>query len=185
MMIKLHEYPALSERSVSRDEARKCAPNTPGVYFAWADGAVVYVGSSGGIRSRIRESGHHGIRQGDTISWLEFDSHMVLYAEAYYIGVLLPERNFGTMGMREHPTETIEVKLSKSDIEFLHRQVPFGETLESMLRKWLRSGAISQMHENRRLAEEYEAREQFEIEQRRSRWMKTAQSDSQASCQTG
>ncbi|MFA7254137.1 MAG: hypothetical protein WC107_06320 [Patescibacteria group bacterium] len=69
-------------------------PEAPGVYFIWRNGRVDYVGSSLRLRYRVQCGTHHKIEEGDRVSFLEFDPGVLMYAEAYYIGLLRPLRNF-------------------------------------------------------------------------------------------
>jgi hypothetical protein len=68
-------------------------PSASGVYFLWSGGQVRYVGQSIRISGRVR-LGHSALHLGDLISWLEFPAENLKFAEAFYIGILKPERNF-------------------------------------------------------------------------------------------
>ncbi len=69
-------------------------PSKPGIYFVWANGMVVYVGQAIVLSNRLRAS-HGCIVEGDKLSWIEFGPEELNFAEAYYIGVCRPIRNFG------------------------------------------------------------------------------------------
>lgn len=69
-------------------------PSEPGVYFVWDRDRVVYVGKSINLKQRINGS-HENIADGEEVSWLHFDIDQVLIAEAFYIGICKPVRNFG------------------------------------------------------------------------------------------
>jgi hypothetical protein len=69
-------------------------PSTSGVYFAWSGERVAYVGQSVDLRSRISTS-HQNVLHGDLLSFLEYPPQDLLFAEAYYIGICRPPRNFG------------------------------------------------------------------------------------------
>lgn len=64
----------------------------------------VYVGQSECLNNRLIS--HPQMHSGAWISWLEFDRRDVLYAEAFYIGVLRPERNFGNVRESHLPETT-------------------------------------------------------------------------------
>lgn len=70
-------------------------PSSSGVYFVKdASGTVAYVGQSIRLCHRAKLS-HEKIEVGDRVAWLEFDSELLNWAEAYYIGICRPYRNFG------------------------------------------------------------------------------------------
>lgn len=68
-------------------------PQSSGVYFVWENGRVVYVGKSSCLAKRATY-GHEKITSRDSVSWLLFPADVLEYAEAFYIGVAMPERNF-------------------------------------------------------------------------------------------
>lgn len=70
-------------------------PDSPGIYFIWRHGHVVYVGKSCKLRRRCCVRAHENIQEGDMISCLSiYDSDLSL-TESFYIGICRPERNFG------------------------------------------------------------------------------------------
>jgi hypothetical protein len=73
-----------------------------GVYFAWQEGVVTYVGKSVNISNRM--SSHHVIQKHEDVSWLEFADGERDYAELYYIGLLQPSRNNGGKFKKTEPT---------------------------------------------------------------------------------
>jgi len=87
-------YPAVPILSVPITENGDGLPAASGVYFVWSGSSVAYVGQSVKICNRAK-SGHERIFPDERISWLEFPCALLNYAEAYYIGICLPPRNFG------------------------------------------------------------------------------------------
>lgn len=75
-------------------------PFGPGVYFVFENQLVVYVGQSTRLRARVTLR-HANIRAGDVLSFLPFPTEQLNFAEAFYIGLLCPVRNFNGRG-REH-----------------------------------------------------------------------------------
>lgn len=70
-------------------------PNTSGIYFVWSGKVIVYVGQSINLKNRLNPSSHEHINYGDYISYLEIDRSDLQFAEAFFIGLLRPVRNFG------------------------------------------------------------------------------------------
>ncbi len=75
-------------------------PTESGIYFAWQNGAVQYVGQSINLNSRCRHS-HHKLQQGDLLSYVLVYKEQLNFAESFYIGILKPTRNFGKRYGRE------------------------------------------------------------------------------------
>jgi hypothetical protein len=69
-------------------------PQTSGVYFAWQNGTVQYVGQSINLSSRCVRS-HQKLQEGDLLSYVLVAKEQLNFAEAFYIGILKPRRNFG------------------------------------------------------------------------------------------
>lgn len=69
-------------------------PYGSGIYFAFNNNEVVYVGKSSNLRSRIK-GGHKNLKKGDDIAWLEYPQRLLNFAESFYIGTCKPGRNFG------------------------------------------------------------------------------------------
>lgn len=69
-------------------------PASPGIYFVWSKGRIVYVGQSANLKQRVCIY-HEYIRKSDLISWLEFagTARSRKFAECYYIGIYRPRRN--------------------------------------------------------------------------------------------
>lgn len=67
-------------------------PDSPGVYFIWEAGEVVYVGKSTNLGQRVRNS-HGKILRGDAVSWLCYEAAVITPVEHFYIGILNPKRN--------------------------------------------------------------------------------------------
>jgi hypothetical protein len=72
-----------------------------GIYFAWEDGHVVYVGASNEIHRRIAQhvskssvnKGLGKIRPDMLVSWLEVPKHKLYTTECFYIWCLQPKLN--------------------------------------------------------------------------------------------
>ena len=65
-----------------------------GIYFAWSEGKVVYVGKSNNILKRIKKHKSSGkVRSEMPLSWLEFPMHQLYTTECFYIWLLCPELN--------------------------------------------------------------------------------------------
>jgi hypothetical protein len=75
-------------------------PTESGIYFAWQNGVVQYVGQSINLNSRCRHS-HHKLQQGDLLSYVLVCKEQLNFAESFYIGILKPTRNFGKRYGRE------------------------------------------------------------------------------------
>lgn len=86
-------YPDAPPPTVEASKYGDGLPQEPGIYFVWRDDICEYVGQSVQIVNRAR-LGHEKIRPGDRISWLPFDRSELNFAEAYYIGIMRPRRNF-------------------------------------------------------------------------------------------
>lgn len=102
-----HDYPDVPppQFPVFFNAAR--IPAEPGVYFLWRTPSVIaYVGQSVCIRNRVR--GHPQKELEDLVSWLVFPRSELNFAEAYYIGVCRPARNFGA-GYRQPPLSPTEL----------------------------------------------------------------------------
>lgn len=95
--MKTPAYPPIPRNHVPRKEARRSAPERPGIYFVWNDGVVTYVGQSVNVRQRIC-SNHVGA--GSRVSWVTVHPEILYYAEAHYIGRLQPVDNFGKSKFR-------------------------------------------------------------------------------------
>ncbi len=89
------EYPEVPESICAPSDDGSPLPEQSGVYFVWSDGRVVYVGQSIRLCQRAK-IGHERIKADDRLSWLEFPVLMLNFAEAFYIGVTRPVRNFGS-----------------------------------------------------------------------------------------
>lgn len=69
-------------------------PYGSGIYFAFSNNKVVYVGKSKNLGSRITD-GHKKLKKSDDIAWIEYPVRLLDFAECFYIGICKPERNFG------------------------------------------------------------------------------------------
>lgn len=87
------QYPAVPPAMGTVDKLCKL-PERPGVYFAWNSERVVYVGQSKCLYSRVTTA-HECLEERQRVSWIIFDIDELNYAEAYYIGICRPSRNFG------------------------------------------------------------------------------------------
>lgn len=89
-------YPSVPEPSFVLKRNVKI-PDTSGIYFAYEQKddhkIIAYVGQSIKFSSRISIS-HGKLKAGDLIALLEMDKEDLNYAEAFYIGILRPYRNF-------------------------------------------------------------------------------------------
>jgi len=75
-------------------------PTESGIYFAWQNGTVQYVGQSINLNSRCKHS-HHKLQEGDLLSYILVPTEQLNFAESFYIGILKPVRNFGKRYGRE------------------------------------------------------------------------------------
>lgn len=89
-----HCYPEVPRQMIEPHPEGKGLPEAAGVYFLWKDGAVDYVGQSTRLCNRLRPT-HDVLRSDHRISYVLVDPKHLLYAEAYYIGLLRPRQNFG------------------------------------------------------------------------------------------
>ena len=79
-------------------------PEVPGIYFVWNAGQIVYVGRSASLHRRCRIGAkHHAVFDGDWISWLEEPLFRLKFAEAFFVGMLHPERNFAGAALTKPP----------------------------------------------------------------------------------
>lgn len=86
-------YPDAPSASLTWGQMRKHYHSTPGVYFAWSGGRIVYVGATErGMHSRL-SSGHHAVTSKDTFSFVELPANEVYFAETCYVARYAPERN--------------------------------------------------------------------------------------------
>lgn len=70
-------------------------PTVSGIYFAWRDGKVVYVGQSRNLGRRcVLGKKHSCLQAGDKLSWVVEPTSRLRLVEAFYIGILQPARNF-------------------------------------------------------------------------------------------
>ena len=130
--MKPWSYPPIPPPQVQLTEDGAGIPNDSGVYFVYdpSGSRIEYVGQSVNLNSRVRPS-HTQIEEGEWIGWVVFDEDMLNFAEAYYIGVCRPPRNFGmrgTNGRKQNPT-TRTTKLVGED-ERLIRELT--KSLETM-----------------------------------------------------
>ncbi len=70
-------------------------PESSGVYFLWASiyDVIVYVGQAIDLKRRI--TGHYHRSGAPYVAWIEIPLVLLDWAEAYYIGQLMPPLNFG------------------------------------------------------------------------------------------
>ena len=86
-------YPDAPTAALTWDQVREHYRSTPGVYFAWERGRIVYVGATErGMHSRLK-SGHHAVTSKDMFSFIEVPTNEVYFAEACYVARYVPERN--------------------------------------------------------------------------------------------
>lgn len=89
-------YPPIPIATIPMQKDCPLIPQSSGVYFAWQNDAVAYVGQSINLRARTSGGSHAKIFPDDRLSWLEFPRDVLNFAESYYIGIACPYRNFGT-----------------------------------------------------------------------------------------
>jgi hypothetical protein len=72
-------------------------PEASGIYFLWDQDFVAYVGQSVNLRGRVRST-HDKVPQisSPLVTFLEFPTEELTFAECFYIGVLKPLLNGGT-----------------------------------------------------------------------------------------
>jgi len=93
-------YPEVPNGRFPATEDGVGLPGSPGVYFVWENAsAIVYVGQSVRLSQRATTK-HENIMSEDWISFVEIPRADLLYAEAFYIGVCRPRRNFGAFQAR-------------------------------------------------------------------------------------
>ena len=91
-------YPDVPPPMVEINTEGEGLPSTSGIYFIWDNGIIVYVGQSIKLSQRLRLYGHHAIKSGEWISYVEIEKYDLHFAESYYIGTVRPIRNFGLTG---------------------------------------------------------------------------------------
>jgi len=83
-------------------------PPVSGVYFAWCDGRVVYVGQSRNLGRRcVLGKKHPSLQVGDKLSWVEEPTSRLRLAEAFYIGILQPAQNLCRSGSKPAPATSV------------------------------------------------------------------------------
>lgn len=87
-------YPPVPDEMVKASIDGNGLPNTSGIYFVWKNGVVRYVGQAINLANRCHLA-HHAINEGEGLSYIEFDKHLLTWAENYYIGTLQAWRNYG------------------------------------------------------------------------------------------
>lgn len=86
-------YPDAPKGLLGWDAIRKAHDDSPGVYFAWSDGQIVYVGATEvGLKRRFNAS-HHAVTRRDRFSFVCIPANEVFFAECYYIAKYAPIRN--------------------------------------------------------------------------------------------
>ena len=90
----MNGYPAVPPPVIQVTKRPETIPPVSGIYFAWENGIVAYVGQSINLLNRCR-LGHHALMEADMLSWVEIEGPQLNFAEGYYIGILKPTRNFG------------------------------------------------------------------------------------------
>lgn len=89
-----HERPKIPAQSVPATKDGRGLPGTPGIYFVWEDGVIVYVGQAS-VLSRRATLGHQVIGANSKLSWIETPRANLNFLESFYIGLTCPPRNFG------------------------------------------------------------------------------------------
>lgn len=86
-------YPDAPLGVLSWDDFRNAFRSTPGVYFAWSGGRIVYVGATKkGSHERL-QNGHDNCFKTDLFSYVSMPANEVFFAECVYIARYRPERN--------------------------------------------------------------------------------------------
>lgn len=86
-------YPDAPRAALTWSQVREHYRSTPGVYFAWNGGRIVYVGATErGMHSRLQK-GHHAVTKQDMFSFVEVPINEVYFAETCYVARYAPERN--------------------------------------------------------------------------------------------
>jgi hypothetical protein len=102
--ISASRYPDAPPAALTWTQIRKHYHSTPGVYFAWSEGRIVYVGATErGMHWRLA-SGHHAVTSKDMFSFIEMPFNEVYFAESCYVARYAPERNAcvaQAMGVRQ------------------------------------------------------------------------------------
>lgn len=102
--INASRYPDAPPAALTWTQVRQHYHSTPGVYFAWSEGRIVYVGATErGMHKRLA-SGHHAVTSKDLFSFVELPSNEVYFAESCYVARYAPERNAcvaQAMGVRQ------------------------------------------------------------------------------------
>lgn len=89
-----HGYPEVPPPDIQATRNGQGLPECSGIYFVRRRNVWCYVGQSINLKNRARLS-HENIIDGDLLAYLPFDQFELNYAEAFYIGILRPARNFG------------------------------------------------------------------------------------------
>tara|TARA_R110000751_G_C13711001_1_gene474399 strand:+ start:208 stop:1107 length:900 start_codon:yes stop_codon:yes gene_type:complete len=120
-----HNMPSPPEPThTSAETVKNNLGSFPGIYFAWHEGQVVYVGKANNIQKRLRS---HGKVKGDMlVSFLKFHKNRLYRTECFYIWALAPKLNG-------------EIIRDSHYVQDLHSQ--FTETIESRLEEPKRRGA--------------------------------------------
>lgn len=88
-------YPDVPRVTVPPSPNGEGLPQRSGIYFLWDGNKVDYVGRSQDINARVTLQRHHVLRPHHRISYVVMNSAELSWAEAFYIGVLRPMKNFG------------------------------------------------------------------------------------------
>lgn len=99
-VVTKYGFKPVPDPSIIYDGEGTGLPQASGVYFAWSNGVVQYVGQSINLNSRCKHS-HHKLQEGDLLSYVLVSVEQLNFAEAFYIGILKPTRNFGKRYGRE------------------------------------------------------------------------------------
>ena len=88
-------YPDIPPPTITPTKYGDNLPGESGIYFFWNGGCVQYVGQSINISQRVHLGSHEKLRSDDAIGWVLVPRAELNYAEAFYIGIMKPPRNFG------------------------------------------------------------------------------------------
>lgn len=91
--VSSESYPEAPVATLTWKGVREHFKKSPGVYFAWSDGKIVYVGATETGMGQRLSSGHHAVTRDDMFSFVELPANEVFFAESCYVARYAPERN--------------------------------------------------------------------------------------------
>lgn len=91
--VSCERYPEAPAATLTWNDVRKHFRKSPGVYFAWSSGKIVYVGATETGMGQRLSSGHHAVTRDDRFSFVEIAANEVFFAESCYVARYAPARN--------------------------------------------------------------------------------------------